>query len=138
MAAAVHNLGLVRLIDLAMETGAAVGQLQVGLFKNPITFDATDLIGVYEAQECDFSGYVRKNVDPSAVASESGGQGIVIMLSVVFQHDGGATGNTVEGAFLLDATTDDLVAAADDPTPPVIDTSGETYTATFTFRLGRA
>lgn len=139
MAQAFHDSGLRRMLNLKAENGAAVGQLQVGLFKSAVTFDPTDDAIAYTAVEADFNGYARQNVEPSGVAFTDSGQAVQAFASNVFQRSTGGSPNDIYGAFLIDGTTGDLVGVADDPAAPqTIDTDGQTYTVTFTFRDARA
>jgi len=109
------------------------GTMQLKLFKN----DHTPVVGDDEADytEADFSGYSATSPDIAwGGAYENGdGKGEIDAVEKTFTHNGGATGNTIYGAYV---TTDDdrLIYAERFPAPISMTANGNTipYTAKLT------
>ena len=107
--------------------------LKLKLFKNDHVPAVTDYEGDYT--EADFSGY--DDTDPDLVwgaAFVNGdGKGEIDATAKTFTHDGGATDNTIYGAYVT--TQDDrLIYAERFPAPIVMDTAASSipYTAKLT------
>ncbi len=96
-AATLIRMGLMKVQGAAADTQAEVRDLNT----------VTDLIVTSGCTECDFTNYARKNLSRS-VASEDDANDRVNLdaADVVWTAAGGATNNTILGAFFYDATTD--------------------------------
>lgn len=91
------KMGLVKVQPTAADTQAEVDDLNT----------VNDLLVTAGATECDFTNYVRKDLSRSAVAEDDTNNRVNLdAADVVWTSAGGATNNTILGAFYYDATTD--------------------------------
>jgi len=93
MAIVVPNVG-----ERAMLTTLIAEPHRVRLFKNDITPDEGDVIGDYT--EADFDGYGSYKTAVYGTPATSSGTSFVVGGSLFWQHDGGATSNTIYGYYV--------------------------------------
>lgn len=96
-AATIIRVGLVKVQGAAADTAAEVADLNT----------VTDLIVTAGCTECDFTNYARKNLSRTNAAEDDANDRVNIDASdLVWTAAGGASNNTILGAFFYDATTD--------------------------------
>lgn len=79
------------------------------LFKNNFTPDIDTLIGDFV--ECDFSGYSLNTVAFGTISRDGDDNASSTTETARFQHDGGATSNSVYGWYMLDHFSGTLLRA---------------------------
>lgn len=96
-AATIIRVGLVKVQPAAADTQAEVADLNT----------VNDLIVTSGATECDFTNYARKNLSRTNWAEDdTNDRAQAVAAAVTWTAAGGATNNTILGAFFYDATTD--------------------------------
>ena len=76
-------------------------QCNLHLFTSDLTLDETTILADLEAVEADFSGYVAALASPfSAIAIDGSGKAYMDATYCGFQHNEGATPNTIYGWWL--------------------------------------
>lgn len=95
--ASLIRVGLVKVQPAGADTAAEVADLNT----------VNDLLVTAGATECDFTNYVRKNLSRTNASEDDTNDRVNMDASdVVWTAAGGATNNTIYGAFIYDATTD--------------------------------
>jgi len=84
----------------SLANAAKASLYEVRLYKNDQTPGVTDSAGAYT--NADFSGYSSITSPSWPDASEDGGKWVIEM-EFEFTHDGGGTGNTIYGYYVVDS-----------------------------------
>ena len=73
-----------------------------------VVINADTVLSTLDADEADFSGYGTgvTRADWSSPVTDGGGNAYTFCSSVTFQHDGGVTGNTIYGWYMVDGDGD--------------------------------
>lgn len=96
-ASTIIRMGLVKVQGAAADTAVEVADLNT----------VNDLIVTAGCTECDFTNYARKNLARTNWAEDDVNDRVQAVASLItWTAAGGATNNTVLGAFFYDATTD--------------------------------
>lgn len=96
-AATIIRMGLLKVQGAAADTAVEVADLNT----------VNDLIVTSGCTECDFTNYARKNLSRTNWAEDDvNDRAQAVAAAVVWTAAGGATNNTIVGAFFYDATTD--------------------------------
>jgi hypothetical protein len=96
-ASTVIRVGLLKVQGTAADTTAEVADLNT----------VNDLIVTAGCTECDFTNYARKNLSRTNWAEDDTNDRVqAVASSVTWTAAGGASNNTILGAFIYDATTD--------------------------------
>lgn len=94
---ALIRMGLMKVQGAAADTAVEVADLNT----------VTDLIVTSGCTECDFTNYARKNLSRTNAAEDDANDRVNLdAADVVWTAAGGASNNTIVGAFFYDATTD--------------------------------
>lgn len=96
-AGTIIRMGLMKVQGTAADTAVEVADLNT----------VTDLITTAGCTECDFTNYVRKNLSRTNWAEDDANdRAQAVAAAVTWIAAGGASNNTILGAFFYDATTD--------------------------------
>lgn len=126
MALIVPDVGEVALLDVL--TASWGNTLVMKLFQNNYTpVDGTELTDLTEA---DFDGYSPIVLTGWTAAATVGGKAQSEALEVEFEHDGGATGNTVYGYWVEDQAGFLLWVERDPNGPVTMDNASHRYRIT--------
>lgn len=107
----VARVNCLKIIRAGITGGAYDDILHYHLFKSNITPALADTLSTYSAQEADFDGYAVKNVVAWTVPTLNDDD-IAFMIgtpALTWQHDGGATSNTVYGGYVTNEADDELL-----------------------------
>ncbi len=86
------------------------------LYSSSIPWSATNLIGLYTAAECTYTGYAAVTCTPTVSTNQGSGGQLMWLLQTIFQLSGG-TGQTAFGWYLTDTAGTGLIAAGQFDTP---------------------
>lgn len=81
------------------------------LYQTDITPSETDILTDYSANEADYSGYGYQSVGAFGTPSTSSGTTSMVAGGLLFQHNGGATSNTIYGYYVTDVSDAELLWA---------------------------
>lgn len=96
-ASTIIRMGLMKVQGAAADTAVEVADLNT----------VTDLIVTSGCTECDFTNYARKNLSRTNWAEDDANDRVqAVAAAVTWTAAGGASNNTILGAFFYDATTD--------------------------------
>ena len=139
MAKMIVNDGLRILLGNALDDGNQSNRnLDVAIFIADIPPDGDKELDDYDVSEAAFNGYGRVNANPSGVATVAANVASVVFDIAVFQRTDGVGSEDAYGVFILDPDLDELIGVAEDDAAPVtLDTQGQTYAATLTYKLAR-
>jgi hypothetical protein len=126
-------------ITLANLVRTALEDCELKLYQpldEPLSVSTTK--AMLEDKECDFSGYAAKTVDAADILASylaPGGGANFQIATQQFDHDGGATANTVAGFYIL---TDggDLFLAGEFDEPVAMQAAGESIPLDVVFNYG--
>lgn len=97
VAATIIRVGLCKVQGAAADTAVEVADLNT----------VNDLLVTTASTECDFTNYARKNLARTNFAEDDTNDRVQAVASLItWTAAGGATNNTIVGAFFYDATTD--------------------------------
>lgn len=106
------------------------GTFSLRLFQNNATIDASTILA--DLTVATFSGYSSQNLSYGSITTNGSGQATMTATTIHFDHNGGATGNTIYGYYLVNTSTSKVVKAEKFDTAVAMQFLGDRITITDT------